>query len=77
MGGIWMTSLQFFLPYYIIVTNKGHSLTHYHTYTTFQSLSSEKDDYSVSTGQLVDEFEGLSKSSWLWASNLVYWRPWP
>jgi len=43
----------------------------------FQSLSSGKDDSGVSTGQLVDEFEGLSKSSWLWTSNLVYWGPWP
>jgi hypothetical protein len=62
---------------YTIVTNEGHTLTHYHTYTMFQSLSSENDDYGVSTGQLVDEFDGLSKSSWLWTSNLVYWGPWP
>jgi len=62
---------------YTIVTKEGHLLTHYHTYTTFQSLSFEKDDYGVSTGQLVDAFEGLSKSSWLCAPNLVYWGPWP
>ncbi len=72
-----MTSLQIFLPK-LHYSNKRRSFSHPLSHIHYvPEPGSEKDDYEVSRGQLVDDFEGLSKSSWLWASNLVYWGPWP